>query len=233
MIASIAAAMGGAAAFAPPSALPSTPAVRRSVCGGLQMGKGKGANIGELPRHQLGTSVCLSSPCSASHAWPVRGRSPTRRPSRRAGTRPSGRQHTDRWRACTRPGMRGELKKRAEMERMREQMFGDDSDGIPVFTVYVRSKKGQVWCTGSQGMRFDAACTRRHSRRVLARMHRGNGRVVRTACARDDSRQTLPFLTHMCRRMDEHIHADKIVQTHSRTSSHAHTGVVSWRLAEG
>ena len=98
------------------------------------------------------------------------------------------RQHTDRRRACTRPGMRGELKKRAEMERMREQMFGDDSDGIPVFTVYVRSKKGQVWCTGSQGMRFDAACTRRNSRRVLARMNRGNRPVVRAMCARDDSR---------------------------------------------
>jgi len=44
--------------------------------------------------------------------------------------------------------MRGELKKRAEMERMRDQMFGDDSDGVPVFTVYVRSKKGQVWYPG-------------------------------------------------------------------------------------
>ena len=91
MLASIAVALGGAAAFAPPSALPSTPAVRRSVCGGLQMGKGKGANIGELRRHQLGKSVCPCSPCSASHAWPVRGRSPTRRPSGRLG-----RQHTDR-----------------------------------------------------------------------------------------------------------------------------------------
>jgi hypothetical protein len=63
------------------------PAVRRSVCGDLHMGKGKGPNIGQ----------------------------------------------------------RGELKKRAEMERMREQMFGDDRDGFPVFTVYVRSKKGQVY----------------------------------------------------------------------------------------
>ena len=44
--------------------------------------------------------------------------------------------------------MRGELKKRAEMERMRDQMFGDDSDGFPVFTVYVRSKTGQVWYPG-------------------------------------------------------------------------------------
>ena len=44
--------------------------------------------------------------------------------------------------------MRGELKKRADMERMRDQMFGDDSDGVPVFTVYVRSKRGQVWYPG-------------------------------------------------------------------------------------
>lgn len=77
-------------AFAPSSVLPSGPAVRRSVCGDLHMGKGKGPNIGQ----------------------------------------------------------RGELKKRAEMERMREQMFGDDRDGFPVFTVYVRSKKGQVWYPG-------------------------------------------------------------------------------------
>lgn len=76
--------------FAPSSVLPSGPAVRRSVCGDLQMGKGKNPNI----------------------------------------------------------SMRGELKKRAEMERMRDQMFGDDSDGVPVFTVYVRSKKGQVWYPG-------------------------------------------------------------------------------------
>ena len=66
------------------------PAVRRSVCGDLHMGKGKNPNI----------------------------------------------------------SMRGELKKRAEMERMRDQMFGDDSDGFPVFTVYVRSKTGQVWYPG-------------------------------------------------------------------------------------
>ena len=45
-------------------------------------------------------------------------------------------------------GMRGELKKRAEMEAMREQMFGDDSDGFPVFTVYVRSKTAKVWYPG-------------------------------------------------------------------------------------
>jgi hypothetical protein len=76
--------------FAPSSVLPSAPAVRRSVCGDLHMGKGKGTNI----------------------------------------------------------SMRGEMKKRAEMQRMREQMFGDDSDGFPVFTVYVRSKKGQVWYPG-------------------------------------------------------------------------------------
>ena len=72
------------------------PAVRRSVCGDLHMGKGKGPNIGQ----------------------------------------------------------RGELKKRAEMERMREQMFGDDRDGFPVFTVYVRSKKGQVYlCTHERAYR--------------------------------------------------------------------------------
>jgi len=89
-IAAVAAMPTATVAFAPSSVLPSGPAVRRSVCGDLQMGKGKNPNI----------------------------------------------------------SMRGELKKRAEMERMREQMFGDDSDGFPVFTIYVRSKTGQVWYPG-------------------------------------------------------------------------------------
>merc|ERR1719329_1107153 len=90
VLACLAAAAASASAFAPSSVLPSGPAVRRSVCGDLHMGKGKNPNI----------------------------------------------------------SMRGELKKRAEMKRMRDQMFGDDSDGFPVFTVYVRSKTGQVWYPG-------------------------------------------------------------------------------------
>jgi len=94
VLACLAAAAASASAFAPSPVLPSGPAVRRSVCGDLQMGKGKSAG---------GPNIA----------------------------------------------MRGELKKRAEMERMREQMFGGDgSDGFPIFTIYVRSKVGKVWYPG-------------------------------------------------------------------------------------
>ncbi|EKX35917.1 hypothetical protein GUITHDRAFT_117950 [Guillardia theta CCMP2712] len=41
--------------------------------------------------------------------------------------------------------MRGEMQKRAQMEQVRQQMMGDDSDGLPVFNVFVRSKRAGIW----------------------------------------------------------------------------------------
>eukprot|EP00287_Rhodomonas_sp_CCMP768_P005342 CAMPEP_0196720048 /NCGR_PEP_ID=MMETSP1091-20130531/2903_1 /TAXON_ID=302021 /ORGANISM="Rhodomonas sp., Strain CCMP768" /LENGTH=217 /DNA_ID=CAMNT_0042061161 /DNA_START=60 /DNA_END=713 /DNA_ORIENTATION=+ len=40
---------------------------------------------------------------------------------------------------------RGEMMKRQQMAEMQQQMMGDDSDGLPVFTVYTRTKTAQVW----------------------------------------------------------------------------------------
>eukprot|EP00960_Hanusia_phi_P020242 598115-Hanusia_phi.AAC.2 len=37
------------------------------------------------------------------------------------------------------------MQKRAQMEQMRQQMMGDDSDGLPVFNVFVRSKRAGIW----------------------------------------------------------------------------------------
>jgi len=37
------------------------------------------------------------------------------------------------------------MQKRAQMEQVRQQMMGDDSDGLPVFNVFVRSKRAGIW----------------------------------------------------------------------------------------
>ncbi len=40
---------------------------------------------------------------------------------------------------------RGEMMKRQQMAEMQQKMMGDDSDGLPVFTVYTRTKTAKVW----------------------------------------------------------------------------------------
>jgi hypothetical protein len=41
--------------------------------------------------------------------------------------------------------MRGEFQKRSQMEQMQRQMSGEDSDGMPVFMLYTRSKVAKLW----------------------------------------------------------------------------------------
>ena len=41
--------------------------------------------------------------------------------------------------------MRGEFQKRSQLEQMQRQMTGDDSDGMPVFMLYTRSKVAKLW----------------------------------------------------------------------------------------
>ena len=42
--------------------------------------------------------------------------------------------------------LRGEFQKRSQLEQMQRQMMGDDSDGLPVFMLYTRSKVAKLWC---------------------------------------------------------------------------------------
>ena len=41
--------------------------------------------------------------------------------------------------------MRGEFQKRSQLEQMQRQMSGNDGDGLPVFTIYTRSKVAKLW----------------------------------------------------------------------------------------
>jgi hypothetical protein len=41
--------------------------------------------------------------------------------------------------------MRGEYQKRSQMEQTQRQMMGFDKDGLPVFTLYTRSKVAKLW----------------------------------------------------------------------------------------
>ena len=41
--------------------------------------------------------------------------------------------------------MRGEYQKRSQLEQMQRQMSGNDGDGLPVFTIYTRSKVAKLW----------------------------------------------------------------------------------------
>ena len=41
--------------------------------------------------------------------------------------------------------MRGEYQKRSQLEQVQKQMMGDDKDGMPIFTIYTRSKVAKIW----------------------------------------------------------------------------------------
>ena len=41
--------------------------------------------------------------------------------------------------------MRGEYQKRSQLEQMQQQMLGNDRDGLPIFTLYTRSKIAKIW----------------------------------------------------------------------------------------